>query len=321
MKAIRVNEFGSSDVMRLEEVQTPQPGPQQVLVKVEAIGVNPVDTYIRSGIYAVKPNLPYTPGSDAAGTVVETGEGVNRLQAGQRVYTAGTLSGAYAEYALCEERRVHPLPDNVSFEEGAGLFVPYATAYRALFQKARAKAGETVLIHGASGGVGIAAVQLARAAGLKIIGTAGTDEGLKLIAEQGAHYALNHRDANYLDEVTKLTSGLGVDLVLEMLANVNLGKDLTIIKTRGRVVIIGSRGSLDFDPRLTMSKDAIVYGMAMLNATTDELNSIHAALFAGLEKGFLHPVIGNRFNLAEAAKAHDAVMATGGAYGKIVLVP
>ena len=320
MKAIRVNEFGPADVMRLEDVEELQPGPTQVLVKVEAAGVNPVDTYIRSGIYAVKPNLPYTPGSDAAGAVVAVGENVNRLQAGQRVYTAGTVSGAYAEYALCEERQVHPLPDNISFEEGAGVYIPYATAYRALFHKAQAKAGETVFIHGASGGVGIAAIQLAHAAGLKIIGTAGTDEGLKLIREQGAHHTLNHHEENYLDEVTKLTDGRGVDVVLEMLANVNLGKDLTVIRLGGRVAVIGNRGSLEFNPRQAMSKDAVIYGMTLLNIGEEDLKSIHAALFAGLEKGFLRPVVGKKFNLAEAAKAHEAVMAAG-AYGKIVLIP
>lgn len=320
MKAIRINEFGSADVLKLEDVETPEPGPTQILVKIEAAGVNPVDTYIRSGSYAVKPKLPYTPGSDAAGVIADVGVSVNHMQVGQRVYTAGSLSGTYAEYTLCEETQVYPLPDNISFEEGAGVYVPYATAYRALFHKAQVKAGETVFIHGASGGVGIAAIQLAYAAGLKIIGTAGTDEGIQLIKKQGAHHALNHKEANYLDEVLKLTNGVGVDVVLEMLANVNLEKDLTVIKTGGRVVVIGNRGTLEFNPRQAMSKDAIIYGMTLLNVSVEDLKSIHAALFAGLEKGYLRPIVGKKINLSEAHKAHEAVM-TPGAYGKIVLIP
>jgi NADPH2:quinone reductase len=320
MKAICVNEFGAPDVMRLEEIETPQVGANQILVKVEAIGVNPVDTYKRSGNYAHKPSLPYTPGSDAAGTIVETGEGITKWQVNQRVYLSGAITGTYAEYALCEESHVHRLPDDVSFEEGAGMGVPFATAYRALFQKAGVEPGETVFIHGASGGVGIAAVQLASAAGLRVIGTAGTDRGLQLVKEQGADYVVNHHKENYLDEVLGLADGEGVDVVIEMLANVNLNKDFEVLKKGGRVVVIGNRGTLEFNPRLTMSKEATIHGMSLHNATQDVLKKIHSALEAGLEKGFLRPVIGKKFSLAEAPKAHEDVLAAG-AFGKIILVP
>nr|MBA3243403.1 NADPH:quinone reductase [Acidobacteriota bacterium] len=187
MKAIRVHEFGGPEVLRLEEVADTQPLGGQVLVRIRAAGVNPVDTYIRSGAHAVRPALPYTPGLDAAGMVESVGAGVARVGVGERVYVAGSLTGTYAELAVCEEWQTHRLPDNISFAQGAGVSTPYATAYRALFQRARGLPGETVLIHGASGGVGTAAVQLARAAGFVVIGTGGTDEGRKLIAEQGAH--------------------------------------------------------------------------------------------------------------------------------------
>ncbi len=172
MKAIVAHQFGGPEVMRLEDVADPRPGPGQLVVGVHAAGVNPADTYMRSGTYAIKPPLPYTPGMDAAGEVEAVGAGVTRLKPGDRVYTARTLSGAYAERALCAESQAHPLPKNVSYAQGAGVYVPYATAYRALFQLARAVAGETLLVHGASGGVGIAAVQLARAAGLRAAPTA-----------------------------------------------------------------------------------------------------------------------------------------------------
>ena len=154
MKAIRVHEFGGSEVLRLEEVPTPQPGPGQVLVRMRAIGVNPIETYIRTGTYAYKPTLPYTPGNDGAGVVEQVGTDVNEFKPGDRVYTARSVSGTYAEFALCTTEQVHPLPANVSFGQGAAMGTPYATAYRGLFQRADAKPGETVLVHGASGGVG-----------------------------------------------------------------------------------------------------------------------------------------------------------------------
>ena len=175
MKAIRVHQFGDPEVMHLEELPDPRPGPGQVVVRVKAVGVNPVDTYIRTGTYT-QPPLPYTPGLDAAGIVESAGEGVKQVRPGDRVYLAGSLSGTYAERALCETSHVQPLPQAVSFSQGAGVSVPYATAYRALFHRAKAVPGEVVLIHGASGGVGLAALQIARAAGLTVIGTTGTDQ-------------------------------------------------------------------------------------------------------------------------------------------------
>jgi NADPH2:quinone reductase len=320
MKAIRVHEFGGPEQLKLEDVPDPQAGPGQVLVRVRAVGVNPVDTYIRSGAHAVKPKLPHTPGMDAAGTVEAVGEGVTRVHTGDRVYVAGTLSGAYAELALCDEHQVHSLPASCSFAQGAGVGVPYATAYRALFQRARALPGETVLVHGATGGVGVAATQLARAAGMRVIGTGGTEEGRRLAAEQGAHEVLDHRAEGYLQKIVELTGGRGTDVVLEMLANVNLNKDLEILARGGRVVVIGSRGSVEINPRLTMGRDSSILGMSLVNATKEELLSIHAALVAGLENETLRPIVGREMPLREAARAHEAVLEPG-AHGKIILIP
>ena len=318
MKAIRVHEFGGPEVLRLEEVPEPRPGAGQVLVRVRAAGINPVDTYIRGGGHAVRPQLPYTPGLDAAGTV--EAEGVTRVRVGDRVYTAGSLSGTYAELALCDESQVHPLPERVSFAQGAGVSTPYATAYRALFQRAQGRPGETVFVHGASGGVGTAAVQIARAAGFTVIGTGGTEEGRRLVAEQGAQHVLDHHAPDYLDELTKLTGGRGPDVILEMLANVNLNKDLGVVAKGGRVVVIGSRGEVTINPRLAMARDAAVLGMMLFNATPQELASAHAAIVAGLEAGTLRPVVGRELPLSDAARAHEEVLKPG-AYGKIVLIP
>src|SRR5947199_8985256 len=320
MKAICVHEFGGVEVLRLEEAPTSQPGLGEVVVRMHAVGVNPVETYIRAGTYARLPELPYTPGNDGAGVVEQVAPDVNEFKAGDRVYTAGSISGTYAEFALCKTEQVHPLPANASFAQGAAMGTPYATAYRGLFQRADAKPGETVLVHGASGGVGTAAVQLARARGLRVFGTAGSDQGRKLAREQGAHEVFDHRAPDQFEQIMKATDGRGVDVIVELLANVNLGKDLTILAKGGRVVIIGSRGRVEIDPRDTMQRDADVRGMILPNTPPAELASIHAALVAGLENGTLCPVIGKEFPLAEAAQAHQSVMEPG-AFGKIVFVP
>ena len=257
---------------------------------------------------------------DAAGDVEAVGEGVTRVAVGDRVYTSGTITGAYAEQVLCNESQVNLLPENVSYAQGAAVNVPYVTAYRGLFQRARAIAGETVLVHGASGGVGIAGVQLARAAGMKVIGTGGTEKGRDLVKEHGAHHVLDHRAPDYFDQLKALTSGRGVDVILEMLANVNLAKDLTALAQAGRVVVIGNRGTIEINPRDAMGRDAAILGMTLFNASEQEMASIHAALFAGLENGTLRPVVGQEIPLAEAPRAHVAVMEPG-AYGKIVLIP
>jgi NADPH:quinone reductase len=320
MRAIRVSEYGGPGVMKLEEVPTPQPGPNQVLVRNHAVGVNPVDTYLRANIDNRGPKLPYTPGADAAGVVEAVGAGVIGVKPGDRVYMGGTLSGAYAEMSLCEQLHVHPMPDNVSFAQGAAMNVPYATAYHALFHRGHGQAGETVLVHGASGGVGIGAVQLARAAGLTVVGTAGTERGRKLVLSEGAHHALDHTAPAYLEELTALTGGRGPDLILEMLANANLQKDLEVIGLRGRIVVIGNRGPVEINARLAMNKDAAILGMALYHATAAQLQSIHAALVEGLRNGALRPVIGQELPLAHAPRAHEVVMEPGH-HGKVVLIP
>jgi NADPH2:quinone reductase len=320
MKAIRVNAFGNPEVMHKEEVPDPAPGPSQVVVRIYAVGVNPVDSYIRSGQYPLKPELPYTPGMDAAGVIESIGEKVTRVSTGERVYIAGSLSGTYAEKALCMESQVHRLPAHVTFSQGAGVNIPYSTAYYALFYRAHALAGETVLVHGASGGVGIAAVQIARNAGMTVIGTGGTEQGRNLAAAQGAHYAVDHKAADHIDQIRTITGGRGVDVILEMLANVNLGKDLGALAFGGRVVIIGSRGTVEIDPRDAMRSNATILGMVILNAPEYQFHSIHAALAAGLENNTLRPVTGKEFPLSDAAAAHHEIMETS-ACGKIILLP
>jgi NADPH2:quinone reductase len=289
-------------------------------VTVKAGGVNPVDTYIRSGLYQPALKLPYTPGLDAAGVIAAVGPEVRHRTVGQRVYVAWSVSGTYAEQVLCEEHQTHPLPEKVTFSQGAAIGVPYGAAFRALFQRAHAKPGESVLIHGASGGVGIAALQLARAAGLRVIGTVGSDVGRALALANGAHHVLNHHEANYLDALPALTCNRGVDVILEMLANVNLDHDLLNLAVGGRVVVIGSRGRVEIDPRTALGREASILGMSLYNANENELASMHAAFSAGLENGTIRPVVSREVLLAEAATAHHAVMESS-TLGKIVLIP
>ncbi|HEY2384538.1 MAG TPA: NADPH:quinone reductase [Terriglobia bacterium] len=320
MKAIRVNEFGGPEVLKLQDVPDPKPDSGQVLVRVKAAGVNPVDTYIRAGAYARKPSLPYTPGTDAAGIVEAVGANVKRFKTGDRVYTNGSITGVCAELALCEESRVHRLPSKTSFSQGAALGVPYGTAYRALFQRGGGKAAETVLIHGATGGVGSACVQLARAAGLTVIGTGGSEKGRALVLKEGAHHVLDHRASGYEQQLMNITEGRGVDLIVEMLANVNLAKDLTMLAPAGRVVVVGNRGSVEIDPRQSMARESSILGLTLFAATERDLAEIHAAIIAGLENGSLRPIVGQEIPLNDAAKAHQAVMEPG-AFGKVVLIP
>ncbi len=318
MKAIRVEKFGGPEVLTLADVPDPVPEARQVLVRVHAVGVNPVETYVRSGNYGRLPSLPYTPGTDAAGVVEQVGAEVQDVRVGDRVYIAGTVTGAYAEKCVCEESQVHPLPDETTFEEGAAIGVPYPTAYRALFQRAGISNGETVLIHGGTGGVGLAALQFARSAGITTFATGGTESGRLLLTEQGADAVFDHHEIGYCTQITEKTGGKGVDVILEMLANVNLANDLSMLAKSGRVVVVGSRGPVEINPRDLMAREADIRGVMLFNAPAEELAEAHRAIQEGLRAGTLRPIVERKFPLDRAADAHEAVMSAG-AHGKIIL--
>jgi NADPH2:quinone reductase len=292
---------------------------------MHAVGVNPADTYIRTGTYAFfTPELPYTPGFDGAGIVDAVGAGVDGVGPGDRVFVGalGTpgFSGAYAELAVADAAGVHPLPPSLSYGQGAAVGVPCVTAWRALFQKAGLQPGESVLIHGASGGVGVPATQLASDAGAVVIGTAGSAEGAEVVRGAGASHVLDHSAPGYLDELPDITGGRGVSVVVEMLADVNLERDLGVLAVRGRVVVVGSRGRLEVTPRLTMLKEATVMGTALWNASEAESAGALAAVAAKLRSGALRPVVGEELPLREAATAHRRILEPG-ARGKLILVP
>ena len=322
MKAIQMKEFGGPEVLKYTEVPEPIPNKNEVLIKLYAAGVNPNETYIRTGTYSIVPELPYVPGFDGAGIVEALGEGVKDLKVGDRVFVAALISnrntGTYAEKVVCDEKAVHKLPDNIPFKEGAALGIPALTAYRALFIRGKLKSGEIVLIHGASGGVGLLAVQMAKAAGAKVIGTASTEEGRKAIKALGADYVINHVKEDSIKEVLSLTENKGPNLIIEFLANVNLETDLKIIAKGGAIIVVGNRGSLDFNPRLAMGKEADIRGMILSNSTNEEYKESLEKLKEFLEKGLIHPLLGYEVKLEEAKEAHKLVSDKKGA-GKIIL--
>ena len=320
MKAIVVESFGGPEVMQIKEVDQPKPSRGEILIKVEAAGVNPVDTYIRGGTYPVLPNLPYTPGMDSAGIVEAIGEGVSKFNPGDRVYHAGRQGGCYAEFLVGPEERTYKLPAEISFAQGASLGVPAAAAWRAMFHRGQAKPGERVLIHGASGAAGLTAVQLACAAGLEVIGTASTEKGLKAVTESGASAAFDHSKTDYVSNLKEQLDGAGINLIIEMLANINLETDLDLLTPRGRVVIVGSRGRIEIDPRATMGKETDIRGMSLFNATIEEADETHAALIGAMKVGSFKPVIAAELPLSDAPQSHEQVMKSGNC-GNIVLVP
>ena len=321
MKAIAVRQFGGPEVLQLSDVADPKAGPGQVVVRVRAAGVNPVDAYVRTGTYARKPPLPYIPGFDGGGEIEFVGTGVDGWSAGDRVWIAalGTWQGTYAERMLCTPDQIYRLPTSVSFEAGAALGGTASTAHRALFGRAHARPGETVLVHGGTGGVGMPAIQLAKAAGLRVLATAGTDQGIDLLKREGADFVFNHHDAQRGEGIKAATGGRGVDIVLEMLANVNLDLDLQLLAFGGRVVVIGNRGRTEIDPRMTMGKDAAILGMSLWNIPHEERVRINHEVNSALHAGTIRPAIGPRLPLAEAAKAHELVLGTGN-NGKVVLM-
>jgi NADPH2:quinone reductase len=306
--------------VRIESVPLRAPKSGEVHIRIHAAGVNPFDTYMRAGTYAIKPQLPYVPGGEGAGVVHTVGEGVTKFKPVDRVYVGHPVTGTYAEYSLALESQLHRLPERTTFAQGAGIYVACGTAYHALYHHANARASETLLVHGASGGVGIASVQIARAIGMTVIGTAGTDKGLELVRREGAHHAFNHREAGYTDAIMKATNGRGVDVVVEMLANVNLAADLKLLARHGRVIVIGSRGDISITPRDLMARASSVRGFVLWGISEADEADVHAGLYAGLENGTVRPVVGKELPLGEAIRAHKEILETG-ALGKTILIP
>ena len=322
MNAVQVHKYGGPEVLEYStNVPRPKPGPDDVLVRIKAVGVNQVDVLLSSGKFVVQPPLPYIPGMEFAGVVEEIGSNVTTLKVGQRVYGGDLLRmGSYAQYIAVRQNCVHPLHDNLTFSQGASMFVPYFTAYRALFHLTQAKPGETVFIHGASGGVGIAAVQIASNLGLTVIGTASTPEGQELVKKAGAHFIFNHYDESYLEKAKEAAGERGIDVILENVADKNLKKDIGLIQDQGRIIIIGT-GATDatINPIDVLVHEIVTKGVSLYKVTDEELLETREALYAGIKAGWLNPYIWKEFPLEKAADALVFLKSGSGARGKIIL--
>lgn len=323
MKAIQVNEFGGPEVLQVVEIPEPVPGAREVRVRVHAAGVNPNEAYARTGTYgAYIPELPYTPGFDGAGVVDALGEDVTHIKVGDRVYIGGFMAvrntGTYAEKVVVDAASVHPLTDELSFEQGAALGIPGLAAYQAIVLRGQVTEQDTVFIHGGSGAVGLTAIQIAKAIGAKVVASSSTEEGRKLIRALGADAAINHvRDGQH-DEIMAATDGLGPTVIVEMLANHNLDTDMEIARNEGRIVILGSRGKIEIDPRHTMTKGLDILGMSAINLDADATYAAYQALTELVNEGEILPLVGDVLPLEEARHAHEIILTKKG-NGKLVL--
>lgn len=323
MKAIRVSQFGGPEKLVYTDVEDVVAGKGEVCVRLFAAGVNPSDTYTLTGTYAFSiPQLPYTPGLDGGGIIEAIGEEVTNVSVGDRVFVASlagsSSTGTFAQKMVCDATLVHPLPEHVSFEQGAALGVPALTAYRALFQRASLKPGQTVLIHGASGGVGLQVVQMAKSHGAKVIGTASKPEGKKMVQQAGADYVIDHVTEETIDDVLTLTDSTGPNVIIEFLANKNLETDLKLIAPFGKIVIIGNRGSIEINPRLAMQKECDILATALWNAPKEEYQQSIDGVIGMLKSGALSPIIGTTLPLSQASQAFEQ-LAKGVGNGKLVL--
>lgn len=320
--AVRVAAPGPASVLAVAKLPALVPTASEVLLRVLAIGVNPVETYIRSGTYG-KPlsEFPYTPGNDCAGIVAEIGPGVTKFKPGDRVYTIKTKTGAYAEYALADEKMVRPAPASLTDAEVAAIPTPFYTAYRTLFHRLNVRPGRTILVHGATGAVGVPALQMAKAHGLTVIGSAGTADGAAAIAPH-CHTVVMHGDGvKTVESVLAATGGAGVHYVAEMLGNVNLAWDLKMLRKGGAVCVVGSRGEVTITPRDIMRAEATVTGVMLYHATDEEFDETAAYIAAHVDAGVLKPLVGSvHVGLEAAPAAHEEVIDhKAGAKGKVVI--
>lgn len=320
MKAVQINSHGDISVLKLVPIPVQKPQNDQVLVKVYAAGVNPVDVYMRAKMFGYAPQLPLVLGKEAAGIVEEVGSNVKQFKKGDRVVCC-IPSGGYAEYVTCNAALVVPLPEVLTFTQGAALYIAYYTAYRALIIRLKIQKGELALIHGASGAVGLAGVQIAKAHGLKVVGTAGSDEGLKVVKDAGADVVVNHKQSDHLKQALDKLGSKGFDVILENKANSNLGMDMVALNNSGRIGIVGSRGTVEVDPRFLMSTEGSVIGVTVMKTTPEEFKQSSVALLKGIADGWLRPIIAKDYEFSEEGvqQVHKDIMSDHGKHGKLVL--
>lgn len=315
MKAIRVNELGGADKLTVEEIEKPTANADEVLIKVAAAGINYADTMMRAGNYLTKPELPFTLGYEAAGTIESLGENVKHLKVGQRVL-ATTSSGGYAEFATAKANQVIPIPDELGFGESTALLVQGLTALGLLNGT---KSGDSILIHAAAGGVGTLLVQLAKHKGLKVIGTASSEQKLHKVLELGADFAINYSDDDWTDEVLQATDGKGVNWIIEMVGGEIVGKNLKVLAKHGTMWVYGSASNQDFRVSVLslMAKNHSIHGYWLMNESIENRIAFTKELLEHIKTGRLKIEV-TEFPLEKAKEAHEAIESRK-TTGKVVL--
>jgi NADPH:quinone reductase-like Zn-dependent oxidoreductase len=324
MKAVRIHEYGGPDVLVYEDVATPTPGPAQVLVRLRAAAVNPIDAAVRSDAFPTPRRPPKILGSDGAGVVETVGADVHDLAPGDEVFFTGLgvgSEGSYAEYALIAPVQAVRKPAGASFEEAAALGLAFSTAWYGLVRRAELQAGETVLVQGAAGGVGSAAVQLAHAHGARVLAVVGSNDDARRVRELGADETVNRHEADVTAEVRRLTGEHGVDVVLELVVSTNLAADLDMIVRGGRIACIGAgpTPTVDVPTGKAIGIDAALLFGSSSNAGRAGVAEALTDVARLVETGELRPVVGRVLPLARAREAHELL--AGHHFGKIVLVP
>jgi NADPH2:quinone reductase len=322
VKAIRVHAVGGPEVQRLEEVPLPEPGPEQVLLRIEAAGVNFIDVYLRTGLYPT--SLPFTPGREAAGIVERVGAGVTTCRPGDRVVSE-TVIGAYAEQALVAAERVVPLPDGVSSRVGAAGMLQGLTAHYLTFDTYRIGSGDTCLVHAAAGGVGLMLCQIAHRLGARVIGTAGTEEKARLALEAGADEVILYTRDDFEAEIKRMTGGRGVQVVYDSVGRTTFLKGLNCLVPRGMMVLYGqSSGQVEpFNPQTLSQKGSLFLTRPAIGhyiSTRAELLERAGMVLRWVADGSLAVRVGREFPLAEAPMAH-AELEGRRTTGKVLLTP
>jgi NADPH2:quinone reductase len=322
MKAVVFDKIGGPEVMKIAEVPKPEVKPGTVLIKMRAAGINFADTLFRQGQYVMQPQFPETPGLEGAGEIEAIGAGVSNLKTGQRVAALG--SKMYAEYALAPATQVIPIPDSLSFENAAAFPVQVLTAWHMLHTAHQTGPGQTVLVHSAAGGVGIVAVQIAKAAGARVIGTVSSDGKAAIAKEYGADDVINYASNDFAVEANRITGGRGVDLILDAVGATTFEKGLTCLAPFGHLILYGRSGGAPEPLNLfrLFEKSVKVSGFVLYTvaAVPDVMRRGIEESFKLIAEGKVKLLVGKSFPLAQAAEAHK-FMESRQSTGKLVLIP
>lgn len=330
MKAAYITQTGPPEVITYGNLPAPKPGPNECLVKVAAVDLNPIDTYVRSGMIPAKLNFPFILGRDLAGQVIEAGPQVKRFKSGDRVWATNQgfagRQGTFSEFAAVDECWLHPTPTNVKDEEIVALSLVGLTAHLGLFRDAKLKAGETLFVNGGSGGVGSAVVQMAKIAGARVITTAGDDKKVELCRKLGADLAINYKTQD-VDAAIRAFAPEGVNVWWETLREPNFERTVPLLALRGRMVLMAGREAKPtFPVGPFYVKDCSLFGFAMFNSSPDEQRAAAQDINRWMAEGKLQARIDRVLPLSETATAHrlqeeSTVHKSGALAGKIVLKP